>query len=94
MHRKSVDGNKQGKFLRDCDAHLAVLIGGMDGLVQQAVGRNRAIGRGESERARMEGGEEGRCVRGDSLYVEDGQRQKADSYLMTGLTMVSQVHGL
>ena len=55
---------------------------------------NRAVGRGEPEQARTEGGEEGRCVRGDSLYVEDGRRQKADSYLMTRLTKVSQVHGL
>lgn len=64
----------------------------MDGLVQQAGGRNRAVGQGSSEGAGTEGG---RCVRGgESLYVEGSQRQTVGSCLMTRLAVVSQVHGL
>ena len=52
MHRESADeGQQTRKVLRDCNAHLAVLIGGMDGLGQQAGRRNGAGGQVRSEEA-------------------------------------------
>lgn len=59
MHRESADGGQQTrKVLRDCNAHLAVLIGGMDGLGQQAGRRNGAGGQGGPRKRRRKNEDE------------------------------------
>lgn len=79
MHRESADGGQQTrKVLRDCNAHLAVLIGGMDGLGQQAGRRNGAGGQGRSEEAKTEERGRSRCVKRRRVVMRGG-RSKADS---------------
>jgi hypothetical protein len=77
MHKGSADGGQQTrKVLRDCNAHLAVLIGGMDGLGQQAGRRNGASGQGRSEEAKREERGQSRCVK--RRVVIRGDRSGAD----------------
>ena len=93
MHRESADeGQQTRKVLRDCNAHLAVLIGGMDGLGQQAGRRNGAGRQVRSEEAKTEERGRSRCVKRRRVVMRGGG-SRADSRqlcLMTRLA-VSQV---